>query len=139
MELTEKVTKALKKCLGKNSTCEGCAYLGQACTDHLLKDCNTVILDLQKQALERETVEEVHNDARVIDELYYRLQEVCRYELISFEDLPLSTIIAFAKDALEDLTEQDPSVPCSTRSVKRQLKLLTKFIKKWGTQNDGDS
>ena len=139
MELTEKVTKALKKCLGKNSTCEGCAYLGQACTDHLLKDCNTVILDLQKQALDRETSEEIHNDARVIDELYNRLVEVCRYEVISFEELPLSTIISFAKDTLEDLTEQDPSVPCSTRFVKRQQKLLTKFLKKWGSQNDGNS
>ena len=139
MELTEKVTKALKKCLGKNSTCEGCAYLGQACTDHLLKDCNTVIQDLQKQAMERAMAEELHNDARVIDELYNRLVEVCRYEIINFDDLSHSTILAFAKDTYSDLSDQDPLVPCSTRSVKRQLKLLSKFIKKWEVSDDRDN
>ena len=139
-ELTEKVLKALKRCLSQNgSSCEGCAYMGTACTDHLLKDCNVVILDLQKQALEKEKSAEIHNDARLIDELYNRLIEVCRHELISFEDLSHSTILSFARDTYEELDESSSTVPSCSRAVMRQRKLLYKFLKKWSIQNVSNS
>ena len=134
-DLLEKTQKALKKCLGKNSTCEGCPYLGTACTDHLLQDCSTVIDDLLRSAPNEKLKHQLYEDARVIDELYYRLCEVCRQELMTFEAIPPERVLFFARDTLEYLEEEEKLGPVSTRSFNRQKKLLSKFIQKWGPKN----
>ena len=138
MELDEKVLKSIKHCLQPGSlTCEACPYIGEGCSDHLLKDAYTVIMQLRKRVPDPTKSIEIYNDARCIKEYYQELLVICREEVKDLEELQPSTLIRVAESYLEFLKLDNSNVPAVKRSAQRQISLIEKFLRKWG--GDGNA